>query len=51
MIEAEYAHMCKLGRKVKGDQNFESMLIQYLDLLDEVRVKVMNEYKEALKSL
>ena len=51
MMEAEYNHMCKLGMKVKGDPNFESMLIQYLDLLDEVRVKVMNEYKEALKSL
>lgn len=51
MIEAEYNNVCKLGMKVKGDPNFESMLKQYLDLLDEVRVKVMNEYKEALKSL
>ena len=51
MIEAEYNHMCKLSMKVKEDPNFQSMLIQYLDLLDEVRVKVMNEYKEALKSL
>jgi len=37
--------------KFKDDPRFQSMLIQYLDLLDEVRVKVMNEYKEALKSL
>ena len=51
MMEAEYNNMCKLSMKVKGDPNFESMLTQYLDLLDEVRVKVMNEYKEALKSL
>ena len=51
MIEAEYNNMCKLSMKVKGDPNFESMLTQYLDLLDEVRVKVMNEYKEALRSL
>jgi hypothetical protein len=51
MIEAEYNHMSMVSMKVKGDPRFQSMLIQYLDLLDEVRVKVMNEYKETLKSL
>ena len=51
MIESEYAHKCKLSMKFKDDPRFQSMLNQYLDLLDEVRVKVMNEYKEALKSL
>ncbi len=51
MIEAEYNHMSMVSMKVKRDPRFQSMLIQYLDLLEEVRVKVMNEYKEALKSL
>jgi hypothetical protein len=51
MIESEYAHKCNLSMKFKDDPRFQSMLNQYLDLLDEVRVKVMNEYKEALKSL
>ena len=51
MIEAEYNRMSMISMEVKGDPRFQSMLIQYLGLLEEVKVKVMNEYKKALKSL